>query len=64
MNEFYHNTDNSHYDEKLIPEWFYLPYFDVGEEYREFKNICLLISTYTQSLTIMRSLRECLPWLL
>ena len=38
LNDYYHNTDNSDDVEKLIPEWFYLPYCDDCKEYGEFKN--------------------------
>ena len=39
MNKHYHNNDDD--DEKIIPTWFYLPYCDECEKYREFTNsIC------------------------
>ena len=40
LNMPYHNNDDDDV-EKIIPTWFYLPYCDEYESYREFKNfIC------------------------
>ena len=36
MNEHYKNNDDG--DEKIIPDWFYLPYCDECEKHREFVN--------------------------
>ena len=39
MNEHYQKNDDG--DEKITPTWFYLPYCDECENYREFtNNIC------------------------
>ena len=56
MNKHYHNNDDD--DEKTISTWFYLPYGDECEKYREFtNNICshrqshrlLVTCTYCQN---------------
>ena len=38
MNKDYPNSDAGG-DEKIVPTWFYLPYGDECEKYREFTNI-------------------------
>ena len=42
MNEHYNNNrDDANHDERIIPKWFYLPYCDESETYRECtNNIC------------------------
>ena len=44
MNNHYHKSDDEDGDDdddKIIPKWFYLPYCDECEKYREFvDNIC------------------------
>ena len=40
MNEHYHKSDDDNSD-KMIPKWFFLPYCDECEKYRDFvDDIC------------------------